>query len=88
MRASARARERERAGARAIAREIRNFIKEYIDNVDKEVFNKIQKHLENLKEINSIKPITIPVTEELKLQGVTDDVITIPLTFDPSTFFV
>ena len=66
----------------------KNFIKEYIDNVDKEVFNKIQKHLENLKEINSIKPITIPVTEELKLQGVTDDVITIPLTFDPSTFFV
>lgn len=64
------------------------FIKEYINNVDKEIFNKIQKHLEHLKEINSIKPVTIEVTEDLKLQGVKGDVITIPLTFDPSTFFV
>lgn len=63
------------------------FIKEFIDNVDKEIFDKIQKHLETLRETNSVKPISVPVTEEMKNNGVTEDTIEIPLVFDASNFF-
>lgn len=63
------------------------FIKEFIDNADKNIFNKIQDHLERLKTVNSIKPIVIQVTEEMKAAGVTEDTIEVPLVFDASTFF-
>lgn len=63
------------------------FIREFIENSDKEIFNKVQNHLEELRLKNQLKPISIPVTEDLKAQGVTTDTIEIPLTFDPSTFF-
>lgn len=63
------------------------FIKEFIDNADKDIFNRVQDHLERLKEINSIKPIVIQVTEEMKTAGVTEDTIEVPLVFDASTFF-
>jgi len=62
-------------------------IKEFIDNVDKSVFNKIQKHLDALKEQNTIKPMVMPVTDEMREQGVTGDTVEIPLVFDSSTFF-
>ena len=64
------------------------FIKEFIDNSDKAIFNKIQKHLEHLKEQNSIKPIIVPVTEDMRANGVTSETVEIPMTFDSSTFFV
>lgn len=63
------------------------FIKEFIDNADKEIFNKVQEHLEKLKEINSIKPIKVTVTEAMKTAGVTGEFVEIPLVFDASTFF-
>lgn len=65
------------------------FIKEFIENTDKEIFNSIQKHLDNLKEINSIKPLKVPVTEMMKEKGYkgTEETIEVPLVFDPSTFF-
>jgi hypothetical protein len=63
------------------------FIKEFIDNSDKEIFNKIQQHIELLKENNSIKPIIIPVTDELREQGFVGESVEIPLTFDASAFF-
>jgi len=63
------------------------FIKEFIDNVDKGVFDKIQKHLEALKENNSVKPIIVEVNDEMRESGVTSDTIEIPLTFDASNFF-
>lgn len=63
-------------------------INEFIDNIDKEVFNIISSHLEELKNNNNIKPLEIETPEELKLQGYTKDTLTIPLVFDPSTFFV
>lgn len=62
-------------------------IKEFMNNIDKEVFNKIQSHLEQLREINSVKPMRIEVTDELRAQGVTGDTIEVPLVFDASTFF-
>jgi hypothetical protein len=63
------------------------FIREFVSNVDKEIFNKIQLHLEDLRNKNSIKPVTVQVTEEMKERGFTGDTVEIPLTFDPSTFF-
>jgi len=64
------------------------FIKEFVDNIDKEIFNIIQKHLDNLKDSNSIKPMTVSVTDEMREKGVTGDSLEIPITFDPTTFFV
>lgn len=64
------------------------FIKEFMDNVDKEIFNVVQQHLERLKEQNSIKPVIIPVTDELREQGFTGETIEVPLTFDAASFFV
>jgi hypothetical protein len=63
------------------------FIKEFIDNADKDIFNIVQDHLERLKTVNSIKPIVIQVTEEMRAAGVTEDTIEVPLVFDASTFF-
>ena len=64
------------------------FIQEFINNSDKSVFDKIQNHLEKLKEQNSIKPIIVNVTDEMRQNGITGDTIEIPMTFDASTFFV
>lgn len=64
------------------------FIKEFVNNMDKNIFNSIQKHLEKLRDQNEIKPIVVPVTDELRAQGISTDTIEIPLTFDSSTFFV
>ena len=63
------------------------FIKEFIENADKHIFNVVQDHLETLKEINSIKPIIIPVPDELKEKGFTGDTLEVPLTFDAAAFF-
>lgn len=67
--------------------ENREHIEEFINNIDKNMFDVIQNHLEKLKEINSIKPLKIEVTEDMKSTGITEDFIEVPLIFDPSTFF-
>lgn len=64
------------------------FIKEFVDNMDKEIFNKVQNHLDQLKEQNSVKSIRVPVSDEMKVQGITGEFIEIPLVFDASNFFV
>ena len=63
-------------------------IKEFIENIDKELFNVIQKHLDALRDNNSIKPIKIPTPPEYKAKGIEQETIEIPLVFDPATFFV
>ena len=63
-------------------------IKEFINNADKEIFNKIQDHLDYLRKQNSIKPINVTVTDEMREQGFTEDTVEIPITFDAATFFV
>lgn len=62
-------------------------IREFVNNIDKEIFNKIQTHLDNLKLQNDLKPIIIPTPQEYKDRGYLDDTIQIPLVFNPSTFF-
>ena len=64
------------------------YINDFIENVDKEVYNAITLHLEQMSKRNSIKPVIIKVTDEMKENGVKGDTVEIPLTFDPSTFFV
>jgi hypothetical protein len=64
------------------------FIKEFVDNVDKDIFNAVQTHLEKLKETNSIKPLRIAVSEEMRLKGFQGEYAEVPLVFDPATFFV
>lgn len=64
------------------------FIKEFIENVDKEIFNTVHKHLEKLKEINTIKPIVVQVTDDMREKGFQGETAEVPLVFDPSTFFV
>lgn len=63
-------------------------IREFVNNIDKDVFNKIQEHLDVLKEKNQIKPIVIPTPEQLKAKGFSEETIEVPLIFDPATFFV
>lgn len=64
------------------------YIKEFINNADKDLFNVIQSHLDALKENNSLKPVSITVTDEMKQKGITGETIDVPLVFDPATFFV
>ena len=64
------------------------FIKDFVDNIDKEIFNTIEKHLQDLRDANSIKPMIVQVTDDMREKGVTGDTIEVPITFDPSTFFV
>ena len=64
------------------------FIAEFIENVDKDIFNKIQEHLDRLREINTIKPVVVTVTDEMREKGFTGDTVEVPMVFDPATFFV
>jgi hypothetical protein len=64
------------------------FIAEFIENVDNNIFNKIQEHLDRLRELNTIKPIIVNVTDEMREKGFTGDTVEVPMIFDPSTFFV
>jgi hypothetical protein len=63
-------------------------IQDFMSNADKEVFDKVKNHIDSLRAQNSIKPLQIPVTEQMRAQGITEDFIEIPLQFDPSNFFV
>ncbi len=63
-------------------------IREFISGADREVMSKLQAHLDNLASVNQIKPISIAVTDELRELGITGEVLTVPLNFDPSNFFV
>jgi hypothetical protein len=65
----------------------RKHIQEFIDNVDKEIFDKIKGHIDTLREKNSIKPLKITTTDEMRGLGITADEIEVPLNFDPSNFF-
>jgi hypothetical protein len=61
-------------------------ILEFMDNCDKTVFDAIKQRLDQLKEINSLKPIKVRATPEMLAAGSTEE-IEIPLIFDPANFF-
>lgn len=64
-----------------------NHIKEFVSNIDKDMFNIIEKHIKSLQESNTIKPMIVNVTDEMRENGATGSSVEIPITFDPSTFF-
>lgn len=64
------------------------FIREFMDNADKEIFDQIKQHIEQLRDHNMLKPLIVNPTAEMLAQGIENNPIEIPLVFDPSTFFV
>ena len=62
-------------------------IREFMDNVDKEIFDTVKKHVERLRDHNNIKPLQVQPTQEMIDAGVEDEAIEVPLVFDPTTFF-
>lgn len=66
--------------------EDQEFIKEFLENCDKEIFDQIKQRLDQIKTQNTLDPIRIPATPEMIAKG-SPDHIEIPLTFDPTTFF-
>ena len=65
----------------------KNHIDEFVNNIDKEIFNQVQQHLEMLKDINALKPIKIPVSDEMREKGYEGEFVEVPIQFDPSNFF-
>jgi hypothetical protein len=66
----------------------RDHINEFINNIDKDMYATIESHLTKMREQNGIKPMRVGVTDEMRAKGVIGETIDIPITFDPSTFFV
>jgi hypothetical protein len=64
----------------------RKFISEFIANVDKEVFKKIQDHINDLKIANELKPLEFVTTEEQQALGAPAN-YTVPINFNNSDFF-
>jgi len=62
-------------------------IQEFMENTDKEIFDAVKKQIENQRESNSIKPLKIQTTDQMREAGITEDEIEIPLVFDASYFF-
>ena len=62
------------------------FIFEFISNTDKDVFEKVQNHLKDLKERNEIKPLEAATSEEQQAQGA-PVTYKIPISFNNSDFF-
>lgn len=61
-------------------------ISEFIDNADKNTFEKIKGHLEKQKDAFEIKPLIADATDEELAQGV-PATYEVPITFDSSNFF-
>lgn len=64
----------------------KNHILEFIQNVDKEVFVKIQDHINELKTKNELKPLEFSTTEEQQNKGA-PATYKVPLNFNNSDFF-
>ena len=62
------------------------YIKEFIENADKNIFDLVQKHINDLKDHNEIKPIVVPTTAEQQEEGA-PATFEVPINFDHATFF-
>jgi hypothetical protein len=63
-------------------------IQDFMTNADKTVFDKVKSHIDTLRNNNSIRPLKITTTPEMRAAGVVEDEIEYPLQFDPTNFFV
>lgn len=62
------------------------FIKEFVEQCDRSMFNQIKSHIDRMRERNAIKPMRVKATEEMVLAGSAEE-IEVPILFDPTTFF-
>jgi hypothetical protein len=61
-------------------------IAEFVANADKELFDKVQQHLSDLKTANELKPLEFTSTEEQQAAGA-PETYTVPIGFNNSDFF-
>jgi hypothetical protein len=61
-------------------------IRDFVNNIDKELFQKIQKHLQDLKKQNDLLPLEFTTTEEQQSQGA-PATYSVPINFNESDFF-
>jgi len=64
----------------------REYIKEFLENADREIYEKIENHVTRMRDINSIQPLELHATEEQIAAGA-PPVYKIPITMDNSNFF-
>lgn len=62
------------------------FIREFLKNSDKEIFKKVQNHIESMKLRTGVQPLTIISTPELIEKGAPEN-YQLPISFDNSNFF-
>jgi hypothetical protein len=62
------------------------FIKEFVQNADKDVFQKVQERITELKKTNDLKPLLIKSTPDLIALGA-PETYELPISFDNSDFF-
>lgn len=65
----------------------KKFIAEFVANADKDICQKVQSHLTELKEHNELKPLEFVSTDEQRSLGAPEK-YTIPINFNDSDFFV
>jgi hypothetical protein len=64
----------------------RRFITEFVANADKDIFEKVQSHIAELKKLNELKPIDFVSTDEHREAGA-PETYQVPLNFNNSDFF-
>lgn len=64
-----------------------DFIREFVENIDKETFEKIKSHVESLQENNKIPPVIVNPNQAMLDAGYEDVPIEVPLSFDQSFIF-
>lgn len=62
------------------------FIRDFMQNCDRSIFNKVKDHLDSLREKNTVKPLKVKATDEMISAGAAEEV-EVPIIFDPTTFF-
>jgi len=62
------------------------FIREFVANADKDVFQKIQKHLDKMKGTNGIQPMTVTASPE-QVEAGAPETYELPISLDNSDFF-
>jgi len=62
------------------------YISEFVNNADKEIFDVVQNHLNELKKNNELKPLKFETTEEQRAAGA-PETYEVPINFNDSDFF-
>jgi hypothetical protein len=62
------------------------YIREFLKNADKDVFSKVQKHINRMKEVNGLPPFEVESTHE-QIEAGAPASYKVPIQFDNSNFF-